>query len=223
MAHNSSQVTSDRYEPLPGIAGLPGWIWRRLPPPAKVALALLPFVAIALIVALGPGIDRSKDERARAEAARIEQALAARDERIRREQRPRFASGTAAGGSPAARNRLLGEASAAVRADARARVAAGTLRGPIRGVDCEPYPRTVSGGGAHADPTRRYGRYACLAATTEFGRSPIHEAGAVGHPYRLRIDFETGRFAFCKVVGRAGEGAISDRAPVPVPGACGGS
>jgi len=223
MAHNSSQVTSDRYEPLPSVGRLPGWIWRRLPTPAKVLVGLLPLVAIGLVVALAPGIQRSKEERARSEAQQIEQARAARAERIRDVQRPRFARGEPAGASLAARGRLLRDASLAVRADARTRVAAGTLKGPIRGVQCEPFPRTVAGTGAEDQPSQRFGRYSCLAATILIGATASHEAGAIGHPYRMRIDFDTGRFALCKVVGRAGEGGITEREAVPVPRACGGS
>jgi hypothetical protein len=220
---HASRVSGDRYEPLPGLTRIPAWIWRRLPPAGKVGVALLPVVAIGLVLALGPGIERGKEERASAEAERLEQARAERVERLRREQQPRFARGEPAAASLAARRRLLGEATVAVRGDARRRVQAGTLSGPIRAVQCEPYPRTEERRGAHQDPSRRVGRYACLAVTAEFGASAEHEAGAIGHPYRVQIDFETGRFAFCKVAGRAGEGSIGQAPLVPVPAACGGS
>jgi hypothetical protein len=216
-------MSSDRYEPLPGLARLPGWIWRRLPPAGKVGVALLPVIAIALGLALGPGIEHGKEERASAEAQRLEQARAERVERLRREQEPRFARGEPAAASLQARRRLLTEAAVAVRGDARARVQAGTLSGPIRRVECEPYPRSVGALGAHEELSRPVGRYACLAVTTEFGASAEHEGGAIGHPYRVRIDFDSGRYAFCKVAGRAGEGSLGQAPLVPVPLACGGS
>jgi hypothetical protein len=220
---HASHVSPDRYEPLPGVTRLPQWVWRRLPPAGKVGVALLPVVAIGLALALAPGIDRGKEERASAEAERLEQVRAERLERQRREQQPRFASGEPAAASLAARRRLVAEMGVTVRADARARVQAGTLSGPIRRVQCEPFPRTEDRRGAHQDPSRRVGRYACLAVTAEFGPSAEQGAGAIGHPYRAQIDFETGRYAFCKVAGRPGEGSIG-RAPfVPVPPACGGS
>lgn len=225
MAENSSpvgeQAGSDRYEPLPGIAQLPGWIWRRLPPAGKVVLALIPLIAVGLVLALGPDIERSKDERAKAQAERIAQARAERLERLREEQRPRFARGEPAASIPA-RERLLADASRSVERDARRRVEAGQLSGPIRRVECEPYPRTVESAGAEHDPSRRAGRYACLAVTSEIDATAAHEAGAIGHPYRMRIDFATGRYAFCKVSGRAGEGAIATTPFVPVAAACGG-
>jgi hypothetical protein len=220
---HASRMSGDRYEALPGLTRLPQWIWRRLPPAGKVGVALLPVVAIGLALALAPGIDRGKEERSSAEAERLEQARAERLERLRREQQPRFASGEPAAASRAARRRLVAETAVAIRGDARARVRAGTLSGPIRRVQCEPFPRTEDGRGAHQDPSRRFGRYSCLAVTAEFGRSAEQGAGAIGHPYRVRIDFDTGRYALCKVAGRPGEGSLAQAPFVPVPPACGGS
>lgn len=213
---------TDRYEPLPSLATMPGWLWRRLPTAGKVAVALLPVVAVAVGVALAPGIQKSKDERARSEERRSARERAARLKQIRAEQRPRFASGPPAPGDVAGRRRLLDQAAEAVLADARARVTAHAIRGPIRRVECEPFPRSTSGIGAHETLASRYGRYACLAVTAEFSEGEFTEAGTIGHPYRVRIDFRSGRYAFCKVTGRAGELAISATPPVGVPSACGG-
>lgn len=218
----SSQV-SDRYEPLPGVAGIPGWVWRRLPPAGKVALALLPVLVLALVILLGPGIDRSKDERRQVEAERLARERAERVARLRAEQRPRFGGGVAAGPDLQARTVLLRDAAAAVEADARRRVAAGALDGPIRRVTCEPYPRSLEARGAQLDPTQAAGRYSCLAVTRDVPPNERAEASAIGHPYWIRIDFTSGRYALCKVTGRAGEGSIGAAPSVTVPRACGGS
>jgi hypothetical protein len=221
---NPSQDVQDssRYEPLPGIAGLPRWVWRRLPRPARVALALLPVAIVALALLLGPGIDESKDERAQAERERLARLDAERTQRLRAEQRPRFGRGAPAGDSLARRAALVGTLPAAVRADARRRVAAGSLDGPIRSVRCEPFPRTADGRGAHLDPAQETGRYSCLAVTREVEATASNEAAAIGHPYRAMVNFDTGRYAFCKVSGRPGEGSISRDDVVPVPAVCGG-
>jgi hypothetical protein len=211
-----------RYEALPGIAGLPGWVWRRLPKAGKIAVALFPVVVIVLVLLLAPGIDQSKDERARAQAERQARQRAELIARLRVEQRPRFRSGRAAGSDVALRASLVREARGAVGIDARRRVAAGSLEGPIRRVACEPYPRTVGGEGAHLDPARESGRYSCLAVTREVPAGERAEAAAIGHPYRVLIDFASGRYAFCKVSGRAGEGSIGAAPSVTVPRACGG-
>jgi DNA-binding SARP family transcriptional activator len=211
------------YEPLPDIARLPGWIWRRLPHPGKVLVVLLPVVALVLVLALAPGIERSKEKRTESDERRLERARAERVERIRAEQRPRFARAAAAGGDLAAREALLGHVTASVREDARARVAAGALDGPILRVECEPFPRTVDRTGAQRDPSRRFGSYACLAVTREAPVAAHAQTLAVGHPYRVRVDFESGRYGFCKVTGHAGQGALTSPPIVTVPRACGGT
>ena len=188
-----SRPEGDRFEPLPGIAALPGWVWRRLPKAGKAAIALFPFVVIALVILLGPGIDRSKEDRERAQSERLARHRAERMARLRVEQRPRFGRGTPAGPDIARRTALLGEARAAVEIDARRRVAAGSLDGPVRRVECEPYPRTVEGKGAQLDPARETGRYSCLAITHDVPAGERAEALAIGHPYRMKIDFTSGR------------------------------
>lgn len=211
----------ERYEPLPGVTALPGWIWRRLPPAGKVVVVLAPLAAIVLALALAPGIDRTKEERRQAQAERQARQRAEREARLRIEQRPRFGRGPAAGSDIPKRTSLLGDAQAAVEIDARRRVAAGTLRGPIRGVECEPFPRTLEGRGAHLDPASEKGRYACLAVTNKVSAGERTEASTIGHPYRLLIDFTTGRYALCKIAGRPGEGSIGGQPVITVPPACG--
>jgi hypothetical protein len=212
----------DRYEPLPGIVGLPAWIWRRLPRAGKVCVALSPLVVIALVLALGPGIDRSKDERAQTQADRLARQRSELNARQRIEQRPRFGRGAAAGADVARRTALLGQARAAVEADARRRVTAGSLDGPIRGVACERFPRSLEAMGAHLDPGSESGRYACLAITSVIPAGERAKPSAIGHPYRLAIDFTSGRYALCRVSGTAGEGATPAQPPLTIPRACGG-
>jgi len=207
---------------MPGIIDLPGWIWRRMPPVAKVGLVLAFVALIAVALAIGPDIRQSKSERERAEQQERLRARAVREARIRREQRPRFVDGPAATSGVAARRRLLDAASASVLADARRRVAARQLRGPIRGIDCEPFPRNVASIGAEDSTEQRFGRYACLAVTAEFTETQSTSGGVLGHPYRMRIDFETGRYAFCKIAGRPAEGQLKRRLGVTVPPVCGG-
>jgi hypothetical protein len=218
----SERQPADRYEPLPGIAGLPKWIWARLPRAGRIAVALLPVAVVALVLILGPGIDESKDERAQAERERLAQLDAERVERLRAEQRPRLRRGAPAGEDLAARAALVAALPEAIQADARRRVATGSLDGPIRSVECEPYPRTVDGRGAHLDPSQPTGRYSCLAVTREVQATERNEGSLIGHPYRVMVDFDTGRYAFCKVSGRPGEGSIGVQSLVPVPAVCGG-
>jgi hypothetical protein len=193
----------DRYEPLPGFAELPRWIWRRTGPRVRIGVVVVFLVAVAGTVALVPAIDDARQQRAAAEQRRREELHDRRVRELQAEQRPRFGRAGAT-----ARVAALDELAAAIAADARGRVRAGALAGPIRRVECEPFP-----GSAARQPPHRRGRYACIAVTAEF------EGGAIGHPYRAMIDFETGRYAFCKISGRP------DPTPDPevtTPRVCGG-
>lgn len=221
---------SERYQAMPAVTRLPGRLWRSLPLAGRLLLVALPLAAIALALVLAPGINESKEERAQAESERVERNRAARIERLRAEQRPRFTSGAPAPNSVAGRRRLVAAAAADVQADARGRARRGELEGPVRDTVCEGYPRTEDRRGADRDLGRSRGRYACLAVTASFGGSggeqvspyAASEAGSIGHPYRVMIDFETGRIGYCKVSGRAGEGGLRAETPVTVPRACGG-
>ena len=162
-------------------------------------------LAAAGTVLLVPAIDRARDERSAAEHRTREVLHERRIRALEAEQRPHL-------GRVGARSHAAGvdEVASAIAADARRRVRDDTLDGPIRRVECEPFPRSL-------DPerllARRRVRLACLAVTSAF------EGGVLGHPYRALIDFGSGRYAFCKVSGRP------DPTPDPAvttPHACGG-
>jgi hypothetical protein len=163
----------------------------------------------------------SKEERAQSERRERAERRAQLIRRLEAEQRPRFRRsdsvappGAGAEARLAARAGLLEGLSATMLADARRRVRAGRLDGPIRRVECEPFPRTVEGAGAERDLSRRRGRYSCVAVTAEFGRSEASVGGVIGHR-----DFGTGRYAYCKISGQAGP---AREQLVTTPPACGG-
>ena len=213
---------NDRYEPLPGLLQLPGYIWRRLGPPGRIAIVVGAVGAVVAAILVAPSIQRSNDERARSEA---EQSARFEREQIaltRRQQRPRFARGAAAGRDLGARRRLLSSAQGAILTDAAKRAEAGEFNGPITRVRCEPFPPGEGTEPAETDPATRVGLYGCLAVTSEIPATSGNRGGLLGHPYRMRIDFDSGRYAFCKVRGRPGELAIKAPRPVNLPRACGG-
>ena len=157
-----------RHQPMPDLGALPGWIWRRLPTPAKVVVALTPVAIIALALAFGPRIERSKQEVAQTQAQLRRETDAAYVARVRAEQRPRYG-----------RSSDVRDIESAITADARARVARSEIRGPILRVECEPHPR----GGTAGDATRawpspprfrrpRGARRACEATRTASGSTP---------------------------------------------------
>ncbi len=188
-------------------------------------IALLGMIAGGIL--LVPAAQEAQQERdARERRERAEN----RERQIRAlqlEQRPRFrrsasraAPRAGSRARPAARAALLEEVSVSILDDARARVRRGTLDGPIRRVECEPFPRSVTRVGAEDDLSRRRGRYYCVAVTAEFEGTAESVGGALGHPYRAKVDFASGRYAVCKVSGRP------DPTPDPrvtTPRVCGGT
>jgi hypothetical protein len=211
----------DRHQPLPALPALPRWLWRRMGRWTRLVVVLALLAVPAGALALVPSLRESRQEAdARLQRERAEQR-ARLVRRLRAEQRPvrgrsdaRAPAGASAARRLALRAQLMRDMRGAIGVDARARVRRGDLDGPIRRVTCEPFPRSVDGAGADRDLGRRRGRFACVAVTAEF------EGGVIGHPYRTRVDFHTGRFAFCKTTGRAGP---EREQLVTVPRACGGN
>ena len=220
------QTQRDHYQPMPGIAELPAWLWNRMGRGGRLGALGAMIVLVAAAAALIPVIVESKEERAETERRERAERRAELIRRLETEQRPRFRRSTSVAPPGAtegkrldARATLIDELTAAILADARARVRRGSLDGPIRRVECEPFPRTVEGVGADEDLSRRRGRYACVAVTAEFGTGEVGATGVIGHQYRTEVDFHTGRYAFCKVSGQAGP---TREQLVTTPRVCGG-
>jgi len=188
------------------------------------AVVVLAIVVVGIVIA--PGIRESKKERAESESQSRAEHREALIRRLERQQRPRFA--TSASVAPAtaadgvrlrARAGVMDDLSESILADARRRVRAGELDGPVRRVDCERFPRSVKIPGADESLSEREGRYFCIAVTADFKPDEASLGGAIGHPYRALVDFETGRYAYCKISGQPGP---SRDQLVVTPRACGG-
>jgi len=188
---------------------------------AAVVAVLLAAIALPFIASWR---DDAAEERARDAAAQKER-IAAEKVRQERDAKPVRAKGLAlaAGEDPIAhRERLVAAAQDRITEDARARVAAGTLDGDIKGTECGPYPRTEARRLAEQDPATRLARYDCVAYTSKFdapGANGKKRTGLFGHPFWLVVDFDTSRMVWCKVTPRAGEGG-SVLITVPVPAPC---
>lgn len=201
-------MSSDRYEPAPGFIELPGWLWRRTSAALKVGVGvvLLLVVAGVVVAALASRRDAQK-----ADAAAAARTAAAHREEIataRAEQKPILGRGSGS------RTAMAAEMFDAILADARTRVGTGELKGPILRVACDRFPKTVG-----PVPRENDRRYSCVAVTAEIARSKGGEAGAIGHPYRAFLHFETGRYAFCKISARLDPVKHPE---VTTPAACGG-
>jgi hypothetical protein len=170
---------------------------RRLAIGAALAAAVLAAAALIGVAA----IDSGKDEGA--ERERREGAAARAAERKRLEAEQAAHRGSAAPGEP-----VIEGLERAIAADARARVRAGRLDGPILRVDCER--------------ARRGERtYDCLAVTRDIPAGERNVAGAVGHPFVAVVDPGTRRFTWCKSNPVPGERALPDpREVVELPREC---
>jgi len=199
---------ADRYEPLPGLLGLPAFLLRKLSPRrrkvALVALAVLCAAGIATAIVLGPRIAESNRERAAEQRLAERKAQAAELARLRAEQRPR--SGTIAAGG------AIPGVEAAITRDARARVDGGELPTPALRTDCRPVGH---------DAAERV-LLSCTAVTSDVPASETTRGVLIGYPYRAAVAPATGRYALCKISGRPGEGSLTRRVEIPLPKACGG-
>lgn len=201
----------DRYEPLPGLLSLPSFLYRKLGPGGRTAVklggALLVVAVTVAAIVLVPRIAESNRERSAQERQDAAAALAARRERLIAEQRPHRTQAE----PEASRAAVLAELRAGILADARARAAAGKLKGPAaRRVECKPLP------GVDAAAARV--PYDCIAVTSDLPSGSV--GGVIGHPFRAVADFSTGQITWCKVSGRPGEGSLTSEGLVRLPRAC---
>ena len=170
--------------------------------------------AIVLLVAVGglialiaPGIEQGKEERAEEERRRDARFEEAKRRRLAEEGRPRAGRSDRPPGplSPAeerrARRALVEDVERAITRDARARVRAGKLEGPVLGTECKINP-----------PSRRplerdlsVGRmeYQCLAIKS---RDPGGRF-LVGHTFEATVDYRRYRFVWARVCYPPGEGS----------------
>jgi hypothetical protein len=221
----------DRYEPLPSPLGLPRFLWRKLSRTGRRVVGTIGIALLAGVVAISalvlPDARSGRDERTAAEAAQARAARVERIRRIAREGRPQRGRGPAAGQLEAgealrARRRLVAGLEAVIVADARRRVARGELRGPYRSATCFEFPKRLGQPPPAEDLRRAVARFECVAVAARVPTSDRTTGSLIGQPFRARVDFARGRFAWCKFVQRPGELSIErERAPA-IAKACGG-
>ena len=223
-----SSPPPDRYEPLPSVLALPGFLLRKLPPRRRrgvIAVGLVVLIALVTATLLRlPEVKRTEMERARMEERATQVAAAARRVRLSREARPRTGGGPAAAGlrpnqALRARGGLMARVEASVLDDARIRY---RKRGPYTMSMCYTIPKGIDQRPPQDDLSLPIARVECLAVEKAFRLSERSPRVLIGQPFRARVDFLRGRYAWCKIEESPGEGLSGVLEPVAVPSECGG-
>ena len=186
--------------------------WRAIAVGAVLTAIVLGLGAALVLPELAENRQAARDRDQRADAERRAAFLA----RLEREQRPRRASGRPDPGRDAsaarravARGALLAGAQDGIEADARRRTGR-----DIRGVECEPFPRTLEQAEPVLDLARPAAAYDCVAVTARFGDSESAGGrGIIGISFRLVVRFDEGRSAWCRIVPLSDRDRLSHRLP----------
>jgi hypothetical protein len=180
---------------------------------AKLIAGLIAVAALGLAgglaALLAPGIEHAQRYNVAA-LERQQAATRAVETRIQTEQQKVHTATVQA----RARQQLVVALQGEVKADALARVRAGTLSGPVLRVSCAEYPPSP------VPQSGRLGAYSCLAVTKDI-KSSGRNVGALGDPFWARIDTANGRLAWCRINPLPGETAVgSQAASVPLAQIC---
>ena len=197
----------------PRNARVPPVPWRKIGIWTAVGVVVC---GVALAIAV-PRIDTGKRAGAARDAASLAASRAAEHRRLVAEQRVH--RGRAAGRGD--RVAIYGAATSAVLADAKARVADGELETAVSGIVCAP--AEGSGQPAHVERIASVpvGAFDCTAITGKIARSSRNVAGALGYPFRLKVDFAHRSFLWCKQNPLPGERSVPDPSQVVrLPAAC---
>jgi hypothetical protein len=198
---------AERRSPLPGFLTLPARGWRALSRRGRAAvLALAAALLVVAVLLVPPALENAAQNEADERAA-----IAANRERIRRglveAQRPRRADLDPSLPVAAA----LAEA---VGADARERIRAGTLDGPVAGTSCRPLRRS-DGDPLHAG-------FTCLVERGRRGEAYRGRDIVLGYRFRGRVELASGAAVWCKESPPPLHGDQEEFVRVPVARACTG-
>ena len=220
----------ERRQPLPSLVRLPAHLLRGLTPLRRrlvltAAVTLVTAIAVAG-VAFVPSLRAEREARVAAEARRAAADRAASLARLDREAEALTGAGPAARGVAAGRvvttrRRLLDELEADVLADSQLRARRGELKGAYRSAACFEFPKRLTEQRPEQQVRRSVMRMECIAVSSEVRSSELSTGSLIGQPFRARVDFARGRFAWCKIVQRPGELSIQ-QALFRVPRRCGG-
>jgi hypothetical protein len=207
--------------------------WVRL-----AVLVLVAGAAAAVVAVTGRDTPPSPSQRAAAERVRLHRLhreqvrlrLAARRDpvlrreraRLRMQQRARYGRGRPGRGSRAAQSALVTALERSITRDANARFRSGELDKPALATFCVRFVRPQVLSPPPPPLSARQAGYECTAATTKFHTVVSRTGTAIlGFPFWARVNFRTGRYAWCKINLLPSEHAIGDQeAFVPLAPVC---
>jgi hypothetical protein len=193
------------WTPPKGVS-VPPIPWRRIAIGAALGAIAVGIAAVLLI----PPLQEGKRKGAARDAAQQAAIVAAEVKRLTADQRLHRAS-PGVGGTA-----LRPALEDAVLSDARARVAAGTLDGPLLGATCTPAGRAVS-----IRPGTRV--FKCVAFSSGYKPGKAGVNFASGYPFIATIDYRRHTIAWCKTNPQPGEKAGHAIARVPLSRDCAGT
>jgi hypothetical protein len=162
-------------------------------------------------------------EQVRLRAAGLRDPVVRRERaRLRAEQRPRRARGAPGFRSRPAQTRLVTAVEQSITSDARARWRAGKLEKRVLDTYCVHLVRPAVDNPPPPALRSRAAGYECTAATVRLHTTVSRTGTAIlGYPFWARVDFVTGRYAWCKVNLLPSEHGIGDSlAFVPLAPVC---
>jgi hypothetical protein len=180
---------------------------RRLALVALPALAALAAAAVLVVAAIGAADREARDRDARRDAVARERERLARLQAPHRGAAPRL---RARDGDPRAarlrtRRELVVAAERAITADARRRVRARELEGPIARTECGPVLRAPDAVPDDRVLSRPVGRYDCVAVRRDVRGPDGGSVAAFGYAYVTAVDFRRGSWTFCRNTPPQGE------------------
>lgn len=220
----------ERRKPLPSFWAVPGHLLGGLSRGGRrlAVGAFLGLIAVVAVFGLAvvPDLRADRESRAAGEARRAAAERSALIAELDRQAQARVGTGPATAGVAdgrlvARRRSLLVTLEDDVRADAQARADRGELRGTYRSARCFEFPKRLTDRTPEQLTNRPVLRMECIAVASRVRPSERSTGSLIGQPFRARIDFERGRYAWCKIVQRPGELSIQ-QALVRVPRACRG-
>jgi hypothetical protein len=160
--------------------------WRKVAMYGAAAAAFIAIAALLIVPPLNEGKRTGQAERARKEAA----ALAAERARLAADQRVHTLQVTPGAGA-AAEGAMVAALEVAVTADARQRVKAGTIKGPVLTTGCER-----AGGAVVQFPQSSV--YKCFVKTATGFKGQGADILGKGYPFIATIYPKAGKLAWCK-------------------------